>query len=291
MIKQTTLLIAMLLLSFVVVLQAQQPVEAPFAALEKAVKEERWAGNKERLSKVFDDERRRLGAQFESELLKWLGNDPARHYWVSIFIETESYLHGNTRLPQLSLLIKEQGLELVRDNSDDESLGYIVGLSVTAATLSAELGLESLSISHKSVAQAMLQVNPLLGGNVPAMSETEWKRYDAINAPAAPKNPKVVVDDGSAAPVMGGILNGRALKLPKPEYPRAARHTGASGQVVVRVLIDVTGRVISAVATSGHPDLRKVSEEAALRAEFTPTKLGGQAVKVTGTIIYNFVYR
>ena len=269
--------------------------------LEKAVNEERWGGNKERLSKVFDDERRRLGAQFESELLKWLGADPARHYWISAFLDYESYLHGNKRLPELSLLIKQQGLELVRGKSDDESLGYIVGLSVTAATLSAELGLEPLAISHKTVAQAMLQVNPLLGGHVPSMSEAEWRRYDAINAPGLPKNPKVVVDDGSErvfagagnppVPLVGGVLNGRAIKLPKPSYPKAAREAGASGQVTVRVLIDVTGRVLSAVATAGHPELRKASEDAAMKAEFTPTKLGGQAVKVTGTIIYNFVYR
>jgi len=287
MLKLTTFLIATLL--SVVVVQAQQPSEAPFAKLEKAVQEERWGGNKERLSKVFDDERRSLGAKFQTELLKWLGADPARHYWVSAFIDYETYLYGNERLPELSLLIKQQGLELVRGKSDEESLGYIVGLSVTAATLSSELGLESLAISHKSVAQAILQVNPLLSSTVPAMSEAEWKRYDAINTPAVPKSPKVVVDDGSS--IVGGVMNGRAIKLPKPDYPRAARQAGASGQVTVRVLIDVTGRVISAVATSGHPELQRASEEAAMRAEFTPTKLGGHAVKVTGIIIYNFVYR
>jgi len=192
----------------------------------------------------------------------------------------------------LSLLIKAQGLELVRGKSDDESIGYIVGFSVTAATLSAELGLESLAISHKRAAQALLQVNPLLGGNVPAMSEAEWKRYDAINSPALPKDPKVVVNSsGNQDSIVGGVLNGRAVKLPKPEYPKAAREVGASGQVTVVVLIDEAGRVISARATSGHPELRKVSEDAALRAQFTPTKLAGQAVKVTGSIVYNFVYR
>jgi hypothetical protein len=59
----------------------------------------------------------------------------------------------------------------------------------------------------------------------------------------------------------------------------------------VRVLIDETGKVISARAISGHPELRKASEDAASRAEFTPTTLAGRAVKVTGSIIYNFVYR
>jgi len=49
--------------------QAQQPEEAPFVILEKAIKDERagLAGNKERLSTVFDAERKRLGDQFESE--------------------------------------------------------------------------------------------------------------------------------------------------------------------------------------------------------------------------------
>jgi TonB family protein len=93
------------------------------------------------------------------------------------------------------------------------------------------------------------------------------------------------------APISGGVLNGRALKLPKPKYPRAARESGASGVVVVRVLIDENGKVIEAKAISGHPDLREVSENAASHAEFTPTTLAGQPVKVSGTIQYNFVAR
>ena len=101
----------------------------------------------------------------------------------------------------------------------------------------------------------------------------------------------MVNSSGNQDAIVGGVLNGRAVKLPKPEYPKAAREVGASGQVTVVVLIDEAGRVISARATSGHPELRKVSEDAALRAQFTPTKLAGQAVKVTGSIVYNFVYR
>ncbi|HET8783405.1 MAG TPA: energy transducer TonB [Pyrinomonadaceae bacterium] len=105
--------------------------------------------------------------------------------------------------------------------------------------------------------------------------------------------PPIAPDPNSPhrASISGGVLNGRALKLPKPKYPRAARESGASGVVVVQVLIDENGKVISARAVSGHPDLREVSEEAASRAEFEPTKLAGQPVKVTGVIQYNFVAR
>jgi tetratricopeptide (TPR) repeat protein len=42
------------------------------------------------------------------------------------------------------------------------------------------------------------------------------------------------------------ILNGRAVSLPRPEYPDGARALRLSGIVVVKVLIDETGKVISA---------------------------------------------
>ena len=48
--------------------------------------------------------------------------------------------------------------------------------------------------------------------------------------------------------ISGGILNGKALSLPKPEYPEAARAVKASGAVSVKVLIDEAGNVISAEA-------------------------------------------
>jgi protein TonB len=46
--------------------------------------------------------------------------------------------------------------------------------------------------------------------------------------------------------------------------------------------------VISANATSGPSALRGVAVQAALRAQFSPTKLSGQPVKVSGAINYKF---
>jgi protein TonB len=91
------------------------------------------------------------------------------------------------------------------------------------------------------------------------------------------------------APISGGVLNGKAISLPKPAYPAIARSAHASGTVVVQVTIDENGRVISAAAVSGHPLLRGVAVQAARGARFSPTKLSGQPVKVTGVITYNFV--
>lgn len=90
-------------------------------------------------------------------------------------------------------------------------------------------------------------------------------------------------------PVDVGVVNGRAISLPRPEYPSLARGARASGSVNVFVTIDETGKVVAARAITGHPLLRETSEAAARAAKFTPTIVAGQPVKVTGIIVYNFM--
>lgn len=107
--------------------------------------------------------------------------------------------------------------------------------------------------------------------------------------PAEEPTPKPVATPKSAPKtISGGVLNGKATSLPTPPYPAAAKAIRASGSVSVQVLIDESGRVISAGAVSGHPLLRPAAESAARGARFTPTVLGGQPVKVSGVITYNF---
>ncbi|MDQ3797826.1 MAG: energy transducer TonB [Acidobacteriota bacterium] len=89
--------------------------------------------------------------------------------------------------------------------------------------------------------------------------------------------------------VTGGVVNGKATNLVKPQFSAAAKAVKASGTVNVQVVIDEKGNVISASAASGHQLLRKSAEDAARASKFTPTFLTGQPVKVTGVIVYNFV--
>jgi protein TonB len=91
------------------------------------------------------------------------------------------------------------------------------------------------------------------------------------------------------APISGGVLNGKAISLPKPGYPPIAKAARASGTVTVQVTIDESGKVVSARAVGGHPLLQQAAVQAAYGARFSPTQLSGQAVKVTGVITYNFV--
>jgi TonB family protein len=95
--------------------------------------------------------------------------------------------------------------------------------------------------------------------------------------------------ESKRAPISGGVLNGKAISLPKPPYPPIAKAAKASGTVVVQVLVDEDGNVIEAHAVSGHPLLQAASVAAARAAKFSPTKLSGQLVKVSGVITYNFV--
>jgi len=90
-------------------------------------------------------------------------------------------------------------------------------------------------------------------------------------------------------PINGGILNGKAISLPKPAYPPAAAAVNAEGPVIVGVTIDENGQVIFARAVSGHPLLQAAAVEAAKLATFSPTRLNDVPVKVSGVITYNFV--
>ena len=89
-------------------------------------------------------------------------------------------------------------------------------------------------------------------------------------------------------PVSGGVLNGTAVSLPPPVYPEAAKRSRTSGVVTVDVILDETGKVVSASASNGPMMLRDAAVQAALKARFSPTKLSGQPVKVSGVINYKF---
>ncbi len=99
--------------------------------------------------------------------------------------------------------------------------------------------------------------------------------------PPTPAPPRVVK--------ISHILNSEAKALPKPNYPPMAKQIRVQGTVAVQVLIDETGKVVSAKALSGHPLLVPESVRAAMQARFSPTIIGEQPVKVSGVITYNFV--
>lgn len=117
------------------------------------------------------------------------------------------------------------------------------------------------------------------GAEAAAVADGETKPDAAagVNAQAAKRRP-----------ISGGVLNGKAIVFPKPEYPADAKAAGAAGSVAVQVTVDEMGMVIEAKAVSGHILLQQPSVNAALQARFAPTSLMGEPVKVTGVLVYNF---
>jgi TonB family protein len=99
------------------------------------------------------------------------------------------------------------------------------------------------------------------------------------------------ISDSSAVPqtVELGELNGFAVNLVTPVYPETAKKMNAQGKVTVQITLDKEGNVVLSKAVSGHTLLRSSGEEAARKSKFKPARVGNQAVKATGFIVYNFV--
>jgi len=175
----------------------------------------------------------------------------------------------------------------------------VAGSNVTAlnsetknGTVAPKPAANNSSVSQKSAALPGAKISSDKLNNMAAVDNANLHssasaeplvRIDSEPPPAA--RPKPILK-----PVSGGVLNGTAISLPAPMYPDAARRFRISGMVTVEVIVDETGKVISAQATSGPAVLREVAAQAALRARFSPTKLSGQPVKVAGLINYKFSF-
>jgi tetratricopeptide (TPR) repeat protein len=102
-------------------------------------------------------------------------------------------------------------------------------------------------------------------------------------------------DDCTENPTQRGqyenLVNGKAVKLPIPTYPRGIIDRTLGGTVFVAVRIDEEGRVIGAKSVCGgfSVQLVEASLNAAKEARFTPTFLAGRAIQVNGAIVYRFV--
>ena len=269
-----------------------QETKSPFAELDRRVKQERggWAGSKEDFSRIFDAERRQLGDRFEPELMRYLGTDVEKHYWISVLLVYPGYLHGSPPLRHLALLIDEQALSLLAGKSDKQDLGNVVSLSVDSAVLAETLGLHSLARAHKQEAERLLASENDFGAWFPALTTYEHCLYDSIgkNISAGPckKDDDLTGTKPLVLRVAVDVLDHRAIEKPDPVYPPEVRRI--SGEVLVAITTDETGKVEEAHALSGPPLLQAAAVAAAFKARFAPTLLGGKPARVIGTLRYKF---
>jgi TonB family protein len=156
-------------------------------------------------------------------------------------------------------------------------------------------------VANAEAAQTPPQAQPNAASDDPAGTKTQPTESEGNTETPAQPNPQPTANPanpnpnpnakpgetppGGRAPVSGGVLNSRAIYLPLPEVPPG----DAVGTVMVQVLVDEQGTVISARAVSGPAQLHQAAVNAAKFARFSPTMLMGEPVKVIGTLTYNFV--
>jgi len=128
--------------------------------------------------------------------------------------------------------------------------------------------------------------NDVNNGNVAGQVNTQEDstEFGSGNAQANAQQKEGQQPNQKRPPINGGVLNGRAIYLPLPELPPGEK----SGVVMVQILVDEQGTVIDAKVVSGPPNLHASALNSARLARFMPTLLSGEAVRVSGTLAYNF---
>ncbi|MBC7899459.1 MAG: TonB family protein [Saprospiraceae bacterium] len=85
--------------------------------------------------------------------------------------------------------------------------------------------------------------------------------------------------------IVVGVVNKRAIYLPKPTFPTGCR---CQGTIKVRIVVDESGRVTDASANEGHPLLQAGSIQAARQTKFSPTLINGGRIYVVAFLEYIF---
>ena len=177
-------------------------------------------------------------------------------------------------------LLGEQSPQLV------ESINHLIKIYESAGRSSQRIALMERVISIFERAKAVVDVPSLVRYRCALFQTKETPEVVALIR----RIETLMKWDSSNSPATQvGVLNGRALSLPRPEYPIDARAGGVSGQVVVEVEIDECGSVARVKVLSGPAPLRSACERSAKAARFSPTFVNGMPIRVTGVIQYHFV--
>jgi protein TonB len=99
------------------------------------------------------------------------------------------------------------------------------------------------------------------------------------DTPPSPAPPAAAAPRQSQSLDLPAMSNIAYLQPPAPHYPRQSRLAHEQGLVVLRVLIDESGRVrdIDIYRSSGHPRLDQEARDAVAKALFKPYRDGGVA--------------
>lgn len=158
----------------------------------------------------------------------------------------------------------------------------LLRLAVALLTFGVGVSATMFWIAYRTPEAKRLEARSCYARRVPPPPPAMWA--DELPPPTPPAQPRF-----GRAPISGGLLDDKMLSKPAPVYPRAAVASGASGVVKVHVVVDESGKVISAKALSGDSLLQEAAVDAAYQARFAPAVMSGLPIKISGTLTYSFV--
>jgi TonB family protein len=201
-------------------------------------------------------------------------------------VDANRNINVNTNPPNMNVNINA-------DANSPANFNFNVNANINAnANVNANANLKTPTPSPSKTPTPTPTKTPDANANVNANTNlnvnTNTSAPPAATSPSPTRTPTPTPSPSNQV-VNAGVLNSRAVSLPKPAYPPTARQMNASGQVTVQVTIDEEGNVLTARAVNGHALLRSPAEAAARQSRFNPVRVAGQPVRATGVVLYNFI--
>ena len=153
---------------------------------------------------------------------------------------------------------------------------FAFGVILTVSWFSCQTTSSQQVADDKVIEQTNAEPTP-----TPEETNSENEEADCLSTEYPKRKGKYIVSFG--------VINGKAIDIPKPEDPDAARVAKISGEVKVGVLIDEKGEVAWGRIETGHPLLQPAVRKVVCQARFKPQTLSGIPVAVRGLIVYKFM--
>lgn len=128
-----------------------------------------------------------------------------------------------------------------------------------------------------------IDAGALAGGQGIALPSTE-----SLPANLPPPPPQQAPTSEAPVRVGGDVKPPQLISAPPVVYPEMARQAGISGDVVVRIVIDKSGKVTEAKAISGPILLRGAAVNALRDRKYVPSKLDGHPISLEMLVTIQF---
>jgi TonB family protein len=191
------------------------------------------------------------------------------HAAATLVVLAAGFAAYHTLRPSVSYLMKPPQAPPVLDVEENAAARDAAVASLSVPPLPADI---QARVAQSAVPGATKTATGASGGS------------GAVRA-RAPANPSASLQtsDGLTAP--------QVLTKTLPVMPPAARAAGISGDVILSVVVDTTGRVVTARVVSGPAALRSAALEAVRQWEYEPALENGRPVAASIFVTVNFPHR